>query len=1431
MPARARLMAFDPAGRSQRHPFKHMSCPIPVFPRFRRSGAWLALLALGLWPILAQAQKARPKTIRKTEKSLSRYSLPAAPQSPRPSRAALIWPEAAAKLSGSTEQILPTPDVVGNYGFVTTTSGSLTDMSSGTTTLVGPDEDDTSSAVTPIGFEFFFQNARQTEFSVSSNGGLRLGNAAIESSNYYPVGTGGPIIAPFASDQRCHPGDGKVHYKVLNSAPNRVLVVEWLNMQSTYFNTTADLTYQARLYESTGVIEFVYGSMYFDGAASSWSGSASPQIGFSSNNTLNTVGWVVAAQEGAPPPEFRFSSATPEGNPYADGPITVLTSAAEGARRTFKFTPPVPNPPGGPMSFTNVTLSGMRVNWLDSSNERIYAIYQSTDNVNFTFLNTLNAGTTFFNASGLAHSTVYYWRVYAVSEGALSTVLAGSRATNSPLPNASIASGDWSQTSTWSLGVVPTSSHAVTISPSHTVTINTGASAFSLSVAGTLQYEQSTQRTLTVTSDVTIQSGAIFQSNPNGNQTGHTLSLGGSLTNNGTLSFSTNGNTAGAGITFTGTTNATFGGTGAVTDIRTLRVNKGSSRNALLELIPSNFTVRGGLPNGWLNMNNGTIRIGGTFAGTSNVFTTANYEIPTSFGFWLDNPNYVVAAQAGVPPFGGSAANSGLLRISQGTFNHGAAAADYLTTGAHFAVFHIEGGTLNCAGQFTPEGAAIYTQSGGVVNVAIVGNDAAGYGSFELFDPNATFNLTGGRMVIHQPSLNADPIAFSNQGIMQGSSGILQLGSSATAPGSVFQVDGKLPSLVIDSTGSPKQAVPLSSVLFLYGATTIQPGSSLDLNGSTLVVYGPSLTNHGTLNGPAARLVFDSTTAAASYSGSGMITGPLGTLECYNSLGLTIDPAVQPITTLTLEISAGLITGADKVTIGDGGATTAVLQIGAAGGGRPVSGVDVTPVYNPGTGGISLIYEEESSPRTTGAEVPPGRSVDLLAIRNDTVLGGGDLAVTYLLDLTARTFSTGPHTVSLAPGASVIRNAGNSGFVDGSLRKVIPGAGSGLWTFEVGSQNNYAPVEFRVNSGTFPATVTISSTAGTPAFALPFQNPLGRGWKIACDTSLNTDLTFNYQPFELSSNYASYLFLQLQDGSYSTSAPSFPPTDTFASLNGTVLTGFSEWTMVEPTSPTFLNLDATTFVVGVGNHFAFTVIGAPVPTLSLDPASDPLPSGVTFDAGTGTLDGIPDAGTAGSYLLIVNGTNGTFDTQQYFTLYVSDTANQNPVAGPDLMGTRQGVAAAVPVGRLMINDRDPDGDPLEIIAVSGSTAQGGFVTICGCHAVVTYYPPADFSGVDSFTYTLTDNRGGFATGTVTVTVSPSSASSQNITGLTMPGGVPTITGYGIPGRNYRLEYTDDMGGVWSILGSTTAAPNGHLVLTDDSTPLPPSRFYRVVEDI
>jgi len=70
---------------------------------------------------------------------------------------------------------------------------------------------------------------------------------------------------------------------------------------------------------------------------------------------------------------------------------------------------------------------------------------------------------------------------------------------------------------------------------------------------------------------------------------------------------------------------------------------------------------------------------------------------------------------------------------------------------------------------------------------------------------------------------------------------------------------------------------------------------------------------------------------------------------------------------------------------------------------------------------------------------------------------------------------------------------------------------------------------------------------------------------------------------------------------------------------------------------------------------------------------------------------------------------------------------------------------------LLANDSDADGDPLSIAALT--VPSGGAVTDNN-DGTVTYTPAANYNGSDVFSYTLGDGRGGTATGTVSVVVTP-----------------------------------------------------------------------------
>ena len=90
--------------------------------------------------------------------------------------------------------------------------------------------------------------------------------------------------------------------------------------------------------------------------------------------------------------------------------------------------------------------------------------------------------------------------------------------------------------------------------------------------------------------------------------------------------------------------------------------------------------------------------------------------------------------------------------------------------------------------------------------------------------------------------------------------------------------------------------------------------------------------------------------------------------------------------------------------------------------------------------------------------------------------------------------------------------------------------------------------------------------------------------------------------------------------------------------------------------------------------------------------------------------------------------------------------NSAPIAVDDASSTPQAVPVAVAV---LGNDSDPEGDPITVTDV-GSPSNGS-VTL-NLSGQVVYTPDATFAGVDTFVYTIEDEKGDTDTAVVTITV-------------------------------------------------------------------------------
>ena len=1076
-----------------------------------------------------------------------------------------------------TELILPEVASTNNYVFGTTLTGSLTDMSTGTTQLLAANIDDTASAVTSIGFDFYFQGARFTTFSINDNGVLRLGAAAQASTPYKPLAQAAiPIITAYGADQRTHLGDGRVHYKVIGTAPNRTLVIEWLNNQSN-FNTggTADLTYQIRLSESTGIIEFVYGSMTLSTLGAADVNSRDPHIGFSSTNTANNVGSVTAPQAGVP--TYNGTSNDPTENLYTAGSITVLSSAADGTRRTFSFASAAPTAPTA-SPVTGITQTALTLNWVDnSSNETLFAVYRSTDNVNFTFIGSVGEGVATFPDSGLVPGTNYFYNVYAVSEGALSTAANFPTAT-SPAGNDTCngAGGLWNTPATWADTTVPTAGDNVTIGAGCTVTIDTAAAAFSVTIqsGGVLQFEDTTARTL-ATVDATVNAGGILQSGTGGTQTGHNLSVGGSLVNNGSIDFSTNGNTAGATITFTGASAANFTlGGASTTDLRQtggVTVNKGTSIASELTFSPGGtLTVLGANTAGFLTLTNGLFTIGGTGSFSSPLFSVAAYAIPAPAGLRINNPNAIVGGQ------NGSATLTGRFQMTQGTFNIGTGTGNSLGFAAG-ANLLIEGGAINSTGRFgvaASANAITYNQTGGTITACTIGNASTTLGCFDLGTGVGTTNISGGNIVIQIASTAASgPRDFRNQSGLTGTTtvtgGTVQFGNAASGAVQAYDAAGVFPNIVVDNTSAAHTLTLLAPAVFnnVSRNITISNGASLNVGNNVFLMNGATLTNNGTLtaNGASSNFVWFLTTSPQLYNGTGVATAPITNFAVQSDLGLTIDPGSPNIVVGAIRLFSGSVINSNKLTLGNGGATTGVVQIGNTTTPTNSGTFDVPFTFNLGTGGQTISYLRTTLTRTTGPEINPARTLTSLTyddndLTHSLTIAGGNITVTGAMALTNGTVFTGNGNTIIHNGTATR----TTGFVDGNLARDFSAAG--VYTFFVG-QGAFTPILANVTAADPGSRLTARSFNATLAGFNP-PTSLSRNWLLEEDGNITADLTFTYDvdANDVNGNEADYRVYSRNSADVVTNHCSGGPcvntgTNTLGPITG--VTTFSRWTGAE----------------------------------------------------------------------------------------------------------------------------------------------------------------------------------------------------------------------------------------------------------------------------
>ena len=166
------------------------------------------------------------------------------------------------------------------------------------------------------------------------------------------------------------------------------------------------------------------------------------------------------------------------------------------------------------------------------------------------------------------------------------------------------------------------------------------------------------------------------------------------------------------------------------------------------------------------------------------------------------------------------------------------------------------------------------------------------------------------------------------------------------------------------------------------------------------------------------------------------------------------------------------------------------------------------------------------------------------------------------------------------------------------------------------------------------------------------------------------------------------------------------------------------------------------------------------------------------------------------------------------------------VAGNGALAVKIGASGKIKISDLLALTTIVEGRPVSLVSVQNlPTAQGGTVTIVD--GWIYYQPPAGYSGPDSFTFTITDGVQ-TVTGMVSITASAEVGATVNIFKLVDEADDKRVLALGIPGRGYRLQVSGDLSS-WTNSGSVVVCPASGAMSFLDEGPLPPTRFYRVIE--
>jgi hypothetical protein len=364
-----------------------------------------------------------------------------------------------------------------DYTFSTTNTASLYTLTNDNI-LLGPNEDNQESDAHLMPFMFGAMGSFYNTFGVRADGAVILAPKGFYTV-LKPFCVEGSLNKNWDASGMGTSSTGAVRSQVFGERPYRKFVISFENMSFKKSSGAVNGSFQVVLHESSGKIEYIYGSMI---VTDSLIRVGSPSLSNFATNKHAIVNY--SAHTVIPGSSLSSYRMVP-------GPITGLHSPTEGSRRSYMFTPNSIEPLVDTSLVFGVFTSGLASFTLPEQEYNSKYLFTTSYNRGGPFAELQEINSNIFNKS--VDSAVYY-RIYKSNGNAITPNYASGLPTfGLPRKFISKKSGSWIDNTTWgsAANFLPIWGDTVIVSAGDTVNLDGFQNSFMaqyIQVAGVLDF-------------------------------------------------------------------------------------------------------------------------------------------------------------------------------------------------------------------------------------------------------------------------------------------------------------------------------------------------------------------------------------------------------------------------------------------------------------------------------------------------------------------------------------------------------------------------------------------------------------------------------------------------------------------------------------------------------------------------------------------------------------------------------------------------------------------------------------------------------------------------------------------------------------------------------------------------------------------------------